>query len=213
MAERNVETQSLKDQTGLGRLSFITKIIIVILVILATNIITGYVTYSWQNERLKKEKTNSDKKITDLQKQVDDLKSMQTLKTPISPRILRIHEFGIQITLPASIADAYYVVGGRGQHTYANFSTRNLQATGISDCEASSAHGPLGSITVTTSPPLPNPTAENSPGVFVKEIEGKYLYYVSPQSSCASDGKAEIAAIAAFKQAIQSATLIKNDHI
>ncbi len=128
---------------------------------------------------------------------------------------LKIPEFGIQLALPAAISDAYYATakGAFNDTIYANFSTHSLASAGGQYCTADTTAGaPLGSVAVTSTQPLANPTVENSPGAFVKQVGTKYIYYVGPQAACSDDKTVQAKAstdIAALQEALKTAALIQ----
>ena len=205
------------------------KFLMPLLTILAVILIVGGVGFGvwyWQNGRVNqlrvdaaKQKADSDKRIRDLQTQIDNFKkqsSTTTTTTNKTDNVLKITELGIQIALPASISDAYYAVSSFNSYTYAALSTKNLENLGGSRCGANKNEplGPIGSIAVLTTTPPANPTVENTPGELIKQVGNKYIYYKSPQSVCSEtpnnkSDKAETDGIAAIQEALKTATAIQ----
>jgi hypothetical protein len=115
-----------------------------------------------------------------------------------SPTTVTFPDVGLQVRVPASLADLTYAMGEseEGQPTL-YFSSKQLVSAGGASCAAGAKAAvspyPLGQVVVTDETPehVREETRENpeeGPGRFLKQVGDGYLYYAAPPAeSCAND--------------------------
>jgi hypothetical protein len=197
------------------------RLLITIGIVLVTAGVVGGTTWYLLDKSAKDIKTANDKSISELQKQIDELKASKnssTTSTETTPsttsNILKVTELGLQFTLPTTLSDAYYVIDNTGGFTVADFTTRTLVTKGGQDCAGGASKpvsGPLGTINLSSTPP-PNGIGDITTGEYIKMIGNKYLYYRSAQSACSptlSNADAEAQNGNMLRAALQTATVIQ----
>lgn len=121
-----------------------------------------------------------------------------------------VKELGIKFRISADIADLTYVISP--DNKVAHFSTRSLLAMGGNDCAAD--YGPIGSISTDEENLIARgelPTVESDG---FRKIQGRWVYYVSPQATCTNDEQAvgiSLKQIAALKSVLKTAIAIASD--
>jgi hypothetical protein len=169
----------------------ITMIIIGI-TLLTVGFLMGYILQSSQVSNLNKKNSLYANQVSLLTGQINDLKAANkgALTNTTSATHLKITELGINMPLSFPIADLRYTfVSSGGGYGHIHFETDSFIAQAIKDgCLQSkinlSSDEYLGAYSV-----LPNKSTNpgsqaGQDGTFLAAINGHYLYYQQPQTSC-----------------------------
>ncbi len=162
---------------------------ILAIVLLIATLAFGY--YKWQAYRTK---------VGDLGAQVNALQAqVDTLTTAAaSTTILKINEFGVQMTKPADAKDAYYYISKNAEgNQVASFTSpglQNLAATNPSSPAVSNACGlnsaPLGTITQVKAGTLIKGVkvedVKSTDTLIVKKQDVSYYIYTAPATQCST---------------------------
>lgn len=150
-----------------------------------------YSVYAWQkNETLSSSVSDKNSQISKLNDELSLLKP--GLKTESKVNTVTIKELGISVTVPDSIKDITYSYksyksSGSVRETV-KFSTKTLTDTYASTAECTSfgSAPPLGELSKIVGDYPKEPNVDNTPGRLVKQFNGYYVAYSSPQSVCAN---------------------------
>ena len=208
-----VITPSMPEPTPDKPKSGFKKVLLVILVLLLIGG-AGYGAYYYQQQQinnlngqistLNSQATNLNKQISTLQSQ---LKAARTTVTT-NQNVVKITNLGFQLTVPDSIKDLTFTTTST---TNSSLSTTSL-TTADPACADSAATSGLGLFTKGTG--VYNAKAiVASPPTLVKQFNGFYITYSSPQAACSTKAAAQTlqtAQMQALRNALPTASLITN---
>jgi outer membrane murein-binding lipoprotein Lpp len=148
----------------------------------------GYGVYYWQQQQVKTLNTEVNTltvQAAGLNKQITTLNAQVKADTKTAAvanqNVIKITNLGIQITVPDSIKDLTFTTSSTTESGLSTASLTSKNAT----CSATDM--PLGNLNKATGTYPANPTINNAPGALVKQFNGFYIAYSSPQAACSND--------------------------
>ncbi len=184
------------------------KTVIVVILILLLIGGAGYGAYYYQQQRIDSQNVQINSlnhQIASLQKQIKAAKTAPST-TVTNQNVIKITNLGFQITVPDSIKDLTFTTSST---TSASLSTASLTAKDAACADNATVSG-LGVFSKGTGV-YKTPIA--SPPILVKQFNGFYITYSSPQANCSTNvGTMAIANSQSqvLQSAFPSASLITN---
>jgi type II secretory pathway pseudopilin PulG len=165
-------------------------------------------TYYYMHQQEQKKTNQVEAQIAQLQSQ---LAQAQKKSKSTAASTFKVPELGIQFTTTSKISDLTYMFDNSTDSLkgYALFSTKNLITTEGAACSPgnTTVPGPIGSVTLSATPPPSNAGVDGTLGVYIKQIGEKYLYDKTPQSTCGTTPGASFP-VQDLEDALKSATAL-----
>jgi type II secretory pathway pseudopilin PulG len=169
--------------------------LVIVIVIVAIGIIGALSYVVWKTYFQAPQKSNQTS-TTSSQTQSNKEKVSEDSNSTFS-----VAELGIVLTVPESLHDLTYRYDS--DHRVAWFSTRSLTEK-YEGCSTSGVAPPLGALTKTDGAYPENPNRDNSSGVLIRQFEGFYVSYGSPQSLCSEDQTAVPVELQLFRDSLST---------